>query len=155
EQPLGQMVRTLACAGFGGIWLDRSGYADRGAAVEGELTRILGADPLVSRNGQLCFFGLGGCAARLRRQATEAEWARARERALYPVLFSWPSGFYDLEGRPNESWRWAEDRADLVLTNRGPRARRVTLAMRCVPAFPGPAPLRVEGPLWEEELTLG
>ena len=40
-QPVPQMVQTLACAGFGGIWLDRWGYADNGAEMDGQLARLL------------------------------------------------------------------------------------------------------------------
>jgi phosphoglycerol transferase len=57
-QPPEQLVETLVCAGFAGIYLDRNGYADQGEAVEAELSRILGAAPLVSRNGRLAFFDL-------------------------------------------------------------------------------------------------
>ena len=51
---------------------------------------------------------------------------------------------------------YAQDlRADLVLTNESPRPRRVCLTMRLVPAVAEPAPLRIESPLWDEELTIG
>jgi phosphoglycerol transferase len=58
RQPPEQLVGTLVCAGFAGIYLDRNGYADHGEAVEAEISRILGAAPLVSRNGRLAFFDL-------------------------------------------------------------------------------------------------
>ena len=41
-----QLVAALAGAGFGAVYLDRRGYADRGAAVERELAAVLGAPVL-------------------------------------------------------------------------------------------------------------
>jgi hypothetical protein len=46
-------------AGFDGLSIDRLAYADRGSAVESEVSSQLGgAAPLVSPNGRLSFFEL-------------------------------------------------------------------------------------------------
>jgi len=55
-QPVHALVEILAAAGFGGIYLDRYGYADRGARMEGQLRELLGTEPLVSPNQRLAFF---------------------------------------------------------------------------------------------------
>jgi phosphoglycerol transferase len=81
-QPVGELVNTLAYAGCGGIYLDRSGYPDNGAAVEAELSRALGASPLVSRNQRLAFFNLADYTRALRRQCTDEEWRAKKEAAL-------------------------------------------------------------------------
>jgi phosphoglycerol transferase len=154
-QPLAEMVQTLAQAGFAGIWVDRFGYADGGTEVEAGLARLLGERPEVSRNGRLCFFNLAGYTAHLKAGCSEREWALRRERASLPVLASWPSGFYDPEGAGAVSWRWALDQADLVLNNPSSGPRRVRLTMGLLPAAAEPAPLRIEDPLWDEELTIG
>jgi hypothetical protein len=123
--------------------------------VEAELARLLGEGPLVSRNGRLCFFNLAGYTARLKAGCSEGEWALCQERALHPVVASWPSGFYPAERARGLRWRWAPDQADLVLNNPSSRPQRVTLTMWLVPGTAEPAPLRIEGPLWNEELTIG
>jgi phosphoglycerol transferase len=83
KQPLEEAVRTLAFAGFRGIYLDRGGYVDCGAKIEAELTRLLETTPLVSERENLSFFNLTDYAARLRRQYTAEEWAARREAALH------------------------------------------------------------------------
>jgi phosphoglycerol transferase len=63
-----QMIATLTSAGFGGLLVDRSGYADQGAALEAALTAALGVDPMVSVDRRESFFPLrasGGARAAL------------------------------------------------------------------------------------------
>jgi phosphoglycerol transferase len=83
QQPLEEAVRTLAFAGFRGIYVDRGGYVDCGAKIEAELTRLLDTTPLVSGRRNLSFFNLTDYADRLRRQYTAEEWAARREAALH------------------------------------------------------------------------
>jgi phosphoglycerol transferase len=59
KRPLPECVRLLAEAGFGGIYVDRNGYADHGAGIEATLAALLGRPPLVSPNQRLCFFNIG------------------------------------------------------------------------------------------------
>ena len=39
DRPTPETLRTIALAGFSGVWVDRDGYADRGAAVEAKLAK--------------------------------------------------------------------------------------------------------------------
>lgn len=55
-EPADQMVSTLTAAGFAGIWIDRYGYADRGASIEDQILKVVGREPLVSENGRRSFF---------------------------------------------------------------------------------------------------
>jgi phosphoglycerol transferase len=57
-EPVPSLVRDAAAAGFAGIYVDRFGYADQAAKLEGELATALGTKPLVSENGRLAFFEL-------------------------------------------------------------------------------------------------
>ena len=57
-QPLPELVRNLEAAGFGGLWVNTFGYADRGAACVAELTRLLGTPPLMDFNKRVAFFRL-------------------------------------------------------------------------------------------------
>ena len=49
------MVAALVSAGFNGIYVDRFGYADRGAQLETELSETLSATPIVSSNQRFSF----------------------------------------------------------------------------------------------------
>jgi phosphoglycerol transferase len=57
-KPTEEMLSKLRAAGFGGIYIDRFGYADGGVRLESELARALNATPLVSPNQRLLFFSL-------------------------------------------------------------------------------------------------
>ncbi|MEY2499356.1 MAG: hypothetical protein QOD12_2912 [Verrucomicrobiota bacterium] len=58
EQPAPEMVRRLVEAGFSGIYLDRKLLSDKAPLAEGELSRVLGEQPLISSESQLSFFSL-------------------------------------------------------------------------------------------------
>jgi phosphoglycerol transferase len=58
EQPLDKMVRALVEAGFGGVYLNRKGFADEGATLEHGLAQLLGPPSLVSGDKTLVFFDL-------------------------------------------------------------------------------------------------
>jgi phosphoglycerol transferase len=58
EQPVPEMVRRLAAAGFSGIYLDRRLLPENGASMEGELRKVLDTFPLVSTESRLSYFGL-------------------------------------------------------------------------------------------------
>src|SRR5207302_2429992 len=58
SQPLESSIRQLAFLGFGGIFVDRYGYADGGQELETRLWNMLGTEPIISRNGRLSFFGM-------------------------------------------------------------------------------------------------
>jgi phosphoglycerol transferase len=57
-QPVPEMVRRLAAAGFSGIYIDRKLYPDNGASFERDLSESLGQEPLVSVESALSFFNL-------------------------------------------------------------------------------------------------
>jgi phosphoglycerol transferase len=57
-----RMVKALKDAGFGGILLDRGGYADNGCAIEAAFRTILGEDALVSEHQRYVFLRLSDCA---------------------------------------------------------------------------------------------
>jgi phosphoglycerol transferase len=56
--PLSELLPELRQRGVRGIEIDRFGYLDNGVAVEADLRRRLGEDPLVSGDRRLSFFEL-------------------------------------------------------------------------------------------------
>jgi phosphoglycerol transferase len=82
RRPLPEMVEALTFAGFRGIYCDRFGYEKGTYALERELERLTGSRPLVSGNGRLVFFDLGGYGRFLRRFYTDAQWEARREAVL-------------------------------------------------------------------------
>ncbi len=128
EMPASDQLRVLAFAGFSGIYLDRSGYADHGAAVESRLREVLGSGPLVSGNQRLCFFSLTAYANRLRGKYTAAQWAAKRDMAFHPICVEWREGFYGAEGPAPWVNRWCLSKGSLYLHN--PSAWPVTVSVR-------------------------
>ncbi len=53
---LSKTVGRARGLGFRGVYVDRFGYGDDGAAVEAELETLLGRQPMVSADGRLSFF---------------------------------------------------------------------------------------------------
>jgi hypothetical protein len=71
-KPLPALVETVAAAGFSGIYLDRYGYADRGAGLEAQLAELLTITPMVSPDQRLAFFNFN-------RYRTKPEIAQSME----------------------------------------------------------------------------
>jgi phosphoglycerol transferase len=154
EEPAGAMIRRLAFAGFGGVYLDRSGFADGGAALEAELTRRLSVRPLVHRDGRLAFFDLTPFAESLRRGLTPDAWAAEREAALCSVVAGWGGGFYDRQGEADGTRRWSGGFGELTLINPTHAARRVELTMTLATRAEGPSWVQVKGPGVKERFAV-
>lgn len=56
--PAKQQVNELVSAGFSGIYIDRAGYADRGAEIEQQLKDVLREEPAANDDDTLLFFKL-------------------------------------------------------------------------------------------------
>ena len=124
-----QLVEKLAAAGFSGIYVDRYGYEDNGAALESQLTNVLQATPLASPNGRLAFFNLIDFGNRLRQKYSAVEWEREKDLSLHPLLLDWAGGFFDLESRADKTWRWCSGEGELQLRNTAQHPRTIKLEM--------------------------
>lgn len=82
--PIEKSIEELAFLGFGGIYLDRYGYADGGRDLETKLRKLLGTEPVVSRNERLSFFDMAGFNQRLKSRYTAEEWQAQHDRASKP-----------------------------------------------------------------------
>jgi phosphoglycerol transferase len=152
--PAEKFVQALAFRGFSGIYLDRHGYEDGGAAKEAELSNVLQTKPLVSPNGRLVFFNLTDYNARLRGQISESEWKAKAETSFQPVLLDWKGAFSDLETLPGKSWRWCGAEGELHINNTSPRTRVINLEMAFATGYREPSDLIITG-LISEQLKVG
>ena len=85
-------AEALATAGFGGIFVSRAGYADRGAALEAELTALLGP-PLVDAASTDAFFPLAAAARAVGARLDPARLAERRDEIRNPPYLGWLDGF--------------------------------------------------------------
>lgn len=152
--PIEEFLQTLAFAGFSGIYLDRDGYEDAGAAKESELSNVLQTKPVVSQNGRLVFFNLGDYVKRLREKYPEQEWEVKHDISFHPVLLDWEGGFSGFETSPGKSWRWSSSEGELHLTNTSQRPRVIHLEMSFATGHPEPADFFISG-LISEQLKVG
>lgn len=82
--PAAEAVEIIAAAGFSGLYIDRFGFDDRGAALERTLRALAPQTPLVSRNRRLVLYDIRDYAAALRRADP------ARFRALRDAVLNLP-----------------------------------------------------------------
>ena len=130
SRPLESLLPDLDALGFDGIYIDRRGFPDHGEQVEARLEALLGANPLVSRDGTKSFFDL-----RPFRRAAPAPTHGEREAARYPVRLEWGHGFDDLDGSGQfypqldgvTSGRSASQDATLRVVNPSRAVRRLSL----------------------------
>jgi len=109
-----EALPLLVAAGFDAIYVNRLGYADRGAGVEAEIRAVTDAvDPLVSADGLLATYDIRAYAQRLRAEDS----LEPAERVLFPVRLSFVSGVYPAEEADGERWQWAGSTAGGVLEN--------------------------------------
>jgi hypothetical protein len=146
-KPVGEMLDTLAAAGFTGLYLDRAGYPT-GARIDTEIASVLGRAPMASADRRLLVFDLGAHRDALRARHTPEAWEARRQAALHPLLIVWDDGCSDLEGTPPDSFRWCAAAGTWRLVNGGREAKRVTLDMSFMALYPGT--LRLDGLVSEQ-----
>jgi phosphoglycerol transferase len=134
--PPQELAQELAFAGFNGIYVDRFGYEDNGAAMEAELSRILQTKPLNSPNGRLLFFNLSDYGRSLHEKYSESEWEVRKELSFHPVLVDWEADFSGFESRPGKTWRWCASDGDLRINNTSRLPRTVKLEMAFATGYP-------------------
>jgi phosphoglycerol transferase len=58
SKPMADQISAIKKLGFAGIYVDRRGYADNGAAVVAELTALIGTPTVIQAVGPKAFFEL-------------------------------------------------------------------------------------------------
>jgi phosphoglycerol transferase len=156
DQPTPDLLRTLAVAGFSGVYVDRAGYDDRGAAIDRDLARETGARPIESDDHRLAFYNLRPFATALRDRLGAERWAAARAATLDAVTATWLGGFLGRDDGPDGSvGRVCASRGRLRLDNPSGRARRVEVSMDLRSAADAPRRVRIEWPDGAAEYPAG
>ncbi len=82
SQNLSTMTKSLAFAGFNGIYVDSYGYADKGNKTISSLSSILQTTPIVSDDKRLYFFDMTKYNDQLKSQMTPEEFAKQKDKIL-------------------------------------------------------------------------
>jgi hypothetical protein len=140
-------LEELILAGFDGIVVYRSGYADHGTSEEAALTAQLGEAPMARDDGAMAFYDLSKLRASYVSGVGSATANRVRAAVLAPsVDVSLGVGFYGIESSGEDQWTWAGKAATLSVNNLANAAIPVTLNILAETARSGPATLRISGP---------
>lgn len=152
QEPIDKQVDVIRRLGFSGVYLDRRGFADHGAATVAELTALLGPPVLARSDGEAVFFDLhdhanvnvAGLTAQqiMRKAGFFADKLGARYPATYAsgIDFSragWPDFIEDASGiGGNEPWgRWSSGN-EVDLTFFEPLPQRFNLDLVVTPFGP-------------------
>ena len=147
DQPTSAMLRSLALAGFSGIYVDRDGYNDRGVALEADLRRLTGGSPIESGDRRLAFYDLRPFATALRERLGPEGWAEARRAMLDAVTATWLGGFLGRDDGPDGPiGRTCGPRGRVRLDNPSDLPRRVELSMELRDLASAPRRVRVGWP---------
>ena len=151
--PIEDLLDTASAAGFGAIYVDRNGYADKGAAIEVQLG-ALGIPRIESRNGRLWLYDIQPYKNRMQAEFTPESWSRLREAVLHPLALQWLPQCSTLEGDARQNWHWCGSDGGFLLVNHSAQAKRVNIHGALAAATPGACRLHVDGPGWAETLPL-
>ncbi|MBI5610410.1 MAG: hypothetical protein HY902_16150 [Deltaproteobacteria bacterium] len=140
--PAVAMLAQLHDSGFSGIWLDRRGYADRGAEIEVQLNALLRQKPLVSSTGDIAFFTL----------PPPSTDPNVLDLAQHPLVLHVRSGCYGAEHEASQGeFYWCRAAGQLELANDAKVTRQARLLL-AVQASAQPCPWRLSGPVLEHPL---
>ncbi len=156
--PAAEQVRTLALAGFSGLWIDRWGYTGRERPaypqVEATLATIVGEPFVTSDRGRYAFVSLVPYRQRLEAGLGGERLERARREVLADMPIShWTGGCDEERMVGGEWWRPCGSAATLELRNWRPGAIRVNLRARLRAGLAGTT-VTVNGPGFDDHITL-
>jgi phosphoglycerol transferase len=131
-RPVPEMVRVLALAGFGGLYVDRRGFApDEASRLTAALDDLLGPARVRAGDGRRCLYDLTRYAERLKARYTPRQWAQERERALRQPCVLFREGFFANLSPGGDAPRWCRSEGTLVLLNPGGGPRNMELVLAC------------------------
>jgi phosphoglycerol transferase len=144
---------AATAAGFRAIYIDRNGYADRGAAIGSELS-ALGLARIEARNGRFWLYNIQPYAIRMQAEFAPENWARMRDAVLHPLVLRWLPQCSGLEGDAQRNWHWCGNEGSFLLENTSAQVKKVDIHGTVVPAAAGVCNLRVDGPGWAQTVPL-
>ena len=139
--PPRQLLEQLAFAGFGGLMIDRAGYADNN--VEREIAKSVGERDKFDPATRWVFFDLRNFSDRLLGSLPEPERAKRREMSLYPIAVEWRGKFSTEEHEQGHSWHWCGKDGFVRLVNDSNLERLIEIEAAFQQHSRGAYPLRI------------
>lgn len=152
--PIREMLLTIAGAGFAGLYIDRSGYADRAATLESQLKALLGNEPVLGEGERLSFFVLDQAAiSHLQRPLDSKEQARI-DNLLHPITAEVENGCWPKEQHGTTNWHWCGPSGEIVMTNPSNKERRIVIEANIASAYATPSRLWISGLSYRRKLEV-
>jgi len=154
SSPSDELARKLALAGFTGVWIDRRGYPDHGAAIEAAVASEAGVSPIVSPTGDQSFFPLLLLRSGLLREYGPEGFREEAEKVASPFVVSWQKGVSAEEHAGETTFRWVSREGELVVHNTGKTTREAEVSFEVETGRDEPSTLEISG-IISERLRLG
>ena len=144
QKSTNEMIKSIAFAGFNGIYIDSYGYPDNGAQLIENISTILGTTPIFSEDHRLYFFDMTGYNLKLKSQYPSDEWSKKSDQILHPLLIQWTDGFSILEGTPRSNWRWSSSEGVATITNPTNTSKIVLINTTFFTGYPEMSEMKIE-----------
>ncbi len=136
----------LALGGFGGLLINRNGYADAAASLQQALSPLLVIPPLASEDGKWLFFNLTHYTTALAQRVGHDRFLRWQQLVSNPIVVKWQSGCSFAGAEPDRVFRWCGHDVELALSNNTVTARNLRLSMGIVTRSATPSAVSVDAP---------
>jgi hypothetical protein len=122
--------------------------------LETRLRNLLGTEPIVSRNGRLCFFNMAAFNERLKGGYTDEEWQEKHDLVYYASQVRWGAGFYAEEANERDHWRWCGTAGMFEILNPSECPKQISLQFVARTCLPGPATLNITSSAFSQTLSI-
>ena len=155
--PVKDMLEKLVIRGFDGLFIDRRGYKPAEAdKLIADVVQVLGNDttPLIHPDNVEYFYDLRPYATRL-QTLLGPKFDELKRQDIESVKVLWLDGFQSFEPLGKESLhRWSQPRSEAIFINPSARTRTYHLSMVFRTDSSLPAPLRIRGSVWQQDLEI-
>jgi phosphoglycerol transferase len=143
--PTDELIEGATAAGFKGVYIFRSGYADQGAAVTGAIQSLTGVLPMTDADGSAMFVNLQSFEARLRMKLPGSSIAALGRATIFPLAVSYAQGFYGIEPGVGEP-RWGERTDTITINNPAKASQMANYSVTLTTGYPSSSEVRVKWP---------
>jgi hypothetical protein len=154
DESTDRMLAAAVGAGFAGIYIDRFGYADHGAALESQISSLLGNPATADQSGRLSFFALDRKAIDYLNSRLQPEARAELTPDGHPVLIDPGAGCWPTEQSGSLNWHWCGPHAEIEVLNTSPSPQTVVIGANFSTASPDLANLTIDGPGMQEKLEI-
>ena len=144
DRPAAELLDRIVAAGFRALWIDRFGFADRGAALEAEVAALTGAPAMVSPDNRYVVVDLHAFADQ-RLAAWGPAGTQARADATTGVVAVFREGFGAVAYGSGSRWSSTSGSATVEVLNTTDRTIPLVVRFQTTLTGVASAQLRVDG----------